>query len=388
MPHQLLPCWIAIWSVIVTLTVYGWETASIPRCLQERSVNLYAMSYDNCVHYDSYDIEASRYPGVDIPLTAEDLICMNTYDELRSCASCYLCHHYLHHGQDIAAYNFALRSLQVSPASTPALDCLSAIYLKQGALVRASFYSSLAVQFNDSITIQHNFLEDDETIHRHLKTKHDNILHPDYTDVLSFLFNADEKDSHIIDHYLMFLSILGDLNGSMTLLHSYTRNLHRLPKSMIGPSVVAHEEFLTQFETLLGCHAEASARDIGQPVMDMSVAGVAISSLDLVPDLLPAIDWPLDKTVVLLVHPKFRGHTMTFDENVHGMCDALVRLGVPYRTVTRLLPENDFLSLQNFGVDVNEIMDKNYVYWNFEKNPRLAKGNELPGMLFDECGTI
>ena len=54
--------------------------------------------------------------------------------------------------------------------------------------------------------------------------------------------------------------------------------------------------------------------------------------------------------------------------------------------MTRLLPEDDFVSLQNYGVQMYELKDKHYIYWNFEKSPRLAKEHESPGTQFDVCG--
>lgn len=382
-------------------TAQAWELASLGRCLNNRTVNLFAMSLDNCVRFDTYSYSytysytydemgaSSMYPGMEVPLSVEDLECLNGYNEFRSCASCYLCHYYLHYGQDVDAYKYALRSLELSPASAPALDCLASVYWKQGSLVRTAFYTSLSNHHNNSLRIHHDFFGNNDTVFQHMKTHHHDILFPDYSGVLAFLSRVDKNDMAIIDTYEMLFGILLELNGSVSIYHAYIAHVDDLPRRMIGPSVFAYEEFLSHFENLLRWYADEYLRFTGEVLGDtiIGVASGGTSEFDLLVEDVPLIQWPQDKTVVMLVQPKFVGHTMTFDDNIHGMSDALVRLGVPFRIVTRLIPDDDFVSLQHFGVEKNELMDKNFIHWNFEKNPRLAKHLEQPGMLFDDCGT-
>lgn len=386
MRSHILFCFVVLWPLF--LTVHGWENVRLSRCLHNLTVNLYAMSFDNCLRYDNYDVEAGKYPGVDFPISVEVLECLYGHDAFRSCTSCYLCHHYLHHNQDISAYKSVVRSLGVSPRSAPALSCLAALYLKQGSHVRASFYSSLAVHYNHSLHIHYNFLES-ESVYDHMNQNFRAILFPDYSDLIAFLYYVEGKDARILQHHDIFSELLSALDGTKTLVRVYSDHLHLLPRRMVGPSVLGYEEFLSHIEDLLLWYADIFLRFTGEPLpggTGVTEGLGALSELDKVPDVVPVVQWPHDKTVVILVQPKFGGHTMTFDENVHGMCDALAKLGVPFRTVTRLMPDNDFVSLQNYGVEMNEVMDKNYILWNFEKNPRMAKELETPGMRFDECG--
>lgn len=377
--------------------VQGWENVRLARCLDNRTVNLFVMSFDNCILYDDYDIEAERYPGVDFSMTVDLLECLLGHDAFRSCASCYLCHYFLHHDQDMFAYKYALRSLEVSPHSAPALSCLAALYLKQGSLVRAAFYSTLAAHYNSTLKIPYKFLDKESiSIYDYMKRNHRAVVHPDYSNLIAFLSYVEEKDAAILQLQDIFLNLLRVLNGSerVTLHSAYAAPLSPpLPRRMLGPSILAYEEFLSHFERLLLWYSDVFFRFTGEilpggaGVADWERERESRSELgEEQEEVMPALQWPQDKTLVLLVQPFFGGHTMTFDENVHGMCDALVRLGVPFRTVTRLLPGDDFVSLQNYGVQANEIMDKNYIYWNFEKNPRIAGEFESPGMTFDSCG--
>ena len=359
MVHQSF-CWTLICLLFLVLGVCGWENVRLSRCLQNRTVNLFVMSHDNCLRYDDFDIELSGYPGVDFPLSVEDLECLIGYEDFLSCASCYLCHYFLHHGQDIFAYKYALRSLEVSPQSSPALSCLAALYLKQGSHVRAAFYSSLSVQYNRTLHIHYNFLGEHEKVYDHIQNNHGAILHPDYSDLLAFLSYSDGEDADVIESHSIFAGLLSELVGSETLYGAYSRHLSPLPTSMVGPSILAYEEFLSHFESLLLWYSDVFLRHTGEPLSTaVGVVGSAVADMDVMQnDVVPELQWPQDKTIVILVQPKFGGHTMTFDENAHGMCDTLARLGVPFRVVTRLIPDDDFISLQNYGVQANEIMDK------------------------------
>ena len=101
--------------------VRSWDVVSLEICFNNQSVDLFMMSYDNCMlRYDAYGVKVNKYPGVAVPLSVEDLQCLIGYDAFRSCALCHLCHYYLYHQQDIFAYKYALRSLEASPRSSPA----------------------------------------------------------------------------------------------------------------------------------------------------------------------------------------------------------------------------------------------------------------------------
>ena len=377
------------WSMLIVKNALCWERVRLSRCLQNRSVNMFAMSYGNCMEYDGYDIESGVYPGVDFPLSVEELECLSGHDAFRSCASCFLCYYYSFHDHYIFAYKYAIRALEVSPTSSPAFNCLASLYLKQGMYVRAAFYSTLADDYAVSSVRGKN-----SSVYNHMKRNHRDTLFPDYSDLVAFLVYVEGLNSNRLPPHNYFDPILKELDGSVqeeTLLKAYSRCLHHLPTYMIGPSILAYEEFLAQFETLLLWYVENFRGLIGFKLQrDIGINNTARCRVfyesDTVIEKVPDVSWPKDKTVVLLVQPVYGAHTLTFDENTQGMCDALALLGVPFRVVTRLISNNDYVSLQNFGVQMHEVLDKNYIYWNFEKNARVTTTSEKPGMVYDSCG--
>ena len=354
---------LVLW-VISFSAVQAWEWVSMSRCLGKRNVNLFAMSLDNCARFDDYEVHSGHYPGVDISLSAEDLECLSGYDIFQSCASCYLCHYYLDKGDYVLAYKKALRALDAWPYSPPALQCLAALYTKTGRYTRAGFYSVMANTYNSSMRIKFNIGNERQTVMQYLSHRKSDVLFPNFTGVHEQLYRNEPR---------FLKSIIHSLDGFKTIHGVYSSHMSDLPLRLRGPSVLSYEMFLTFFEKFV--QYEKNPRDFAD-------------IYQIVYGELPQVFWPPSKYISILILPEYLLQSMTFNENVEGLCDVLGRLGIPYKVVSQLVPSADYVSVQYFGVRTNEENSKNFIFWNFEKNPRLNKSGETPGFKVDDCGTL
>lgn len=330
----------------------------IHRCYLSRvqPFEFVSMLHDTCrtQSFLGMDIGNNLYPNVEIPLQKEDLECMTSYDEYRSCASCFLCHYHMHHSNDLFAYQYALQSLEASPKSAPALSCLASIYLKKQAYVRAAFYATASHQADPSLQIHYTFLKGSgyTSVYHYLMATHRHILQPHYNHILAalLLFSGEEERLVLdVSAGFMLTDILDELDGSTTLYMAYQQHLHLLPKRMVGPGILAFEEFLNLLENILGLHAAqvsklpaaaavAAQMTSAERLQDyVTKEGVSFGSAFFAHHVLKEVSaplmcsWPQDKTVNLLVQPHHASTTAIFSENIRGMADTLTRLGVPFR---------------------------------------------------------
>ena len=164
-----------------------------------------------------------------------------------ACASCYLCHIHLHAGDLEAhsvAYIYASRALTRYPQLSPALSCISALYIHQGNILRAGFFAELAYRrCNDkSHVVYYDVIGNHDHLHKHLQREGEAVLR--YRRLSSCVDFVPDDEEHSVVREIM--SSLQD--ESTTLLDAYLNHLHLLPRTMVGPSIVAYEAFLDHIE--------------------------------------------------------------------------------------------------------------------------------------------
>ena len=231
-----------------------------------------------------------------------------------ACASCYLCHLHLHSEAHVPAYIYGTRALQMFPKLSPALNCIAALYYRQGNILRSSFYAELAYlhEPNRSQYIKFPDLGNTKPLHLFLKSKGGTAKKlKTLSSCPSFL--------HRIDKY----SLLGDIFLSLepddaSLLHAYWKNLQFLPQSLIGPSFYAYEAFLDiveEAETVCMQNREDNEDDFTE------------YALHVHRDYNPEVTWPSDKTVIIFNYMQIDNVRRTFGENYMGLSNALDKLG-------------------------------------------------------------
>ena len=287
----------------------------------------------------------SSFSAEDSSWTEQELLCLSSQQESSSCASSHLCYHHLNQENYPLAYRYALLSLEACPSSSFALTCLSLIYYHNNDLVRSSFYSTRAYQLNSSFTISlkkfiKQEVEEYTNMFDYFYDHHRHILLPSYSHIIDFfiLFN----ESRINEETRSILSqIFNDLQGDSTLYSSYKKHLNLLPKLIIGPDVIAYEEFLNLVESVLVKYSQ----DLSylQEVDEVKVVeemGISFGMSLLIDNVLQedvscflGHRWPQDKTINIHIQPDFETTTAIFAENVKGMSDVLARLGVPFRFI-------------------------------------------------------
>lgn len=182
---------------------------------------------------------------------------------------------------------------------------------------------AVSYHYNTSLEIHYSALGGSaRPVQLQLQDSHRDVLLPDYRAAAA----AMKKDHRDSQNPLLatFIEICEKLNGAHTLFAIYSSRLSHLPRNLVGPSVLAHEEFLDEFERSVGPYLSAVGGDASgawwahapqpRPPSEEALRGLAA--------------WPPEKHLIL-----HRQHTASssaanmFDDHLQGLSNALDRLG-------------------------------------------------------------
>ena len=301
--------------------------------LHERPDLFEAMSNNACMRLGSfaYDARNMKYPGIQVPLRKEDLEYMATQEHYRGCASCFLCYYHLHHSNDVSAYQYSIQSLSFSQLSPQALGCLAALYLRNEAFIRASFFTAAARYISANFTgimyhdrEKHGLMYENISLFEYVDTFHKEHMYPNLRGM-----GLEQDAFRNYPEGTALSEIVKSSDGSQTLFALYLRYNGLFSKPFVWPSVHGLEGFLELFEHILAKSLNVNhLKSLGLWTKHAYI--LMGNDFDVTVDeaLFP---WPKDKTVNVHILPSIPSHCETFSDNYLGMGNMLEQLGVPYR---------------------------------------------------------
>lgn len=292
--------------------------------------------FQSSSQYQCKSIIQRQQTIISLSTSPSDLLCWMSFQEYRSKSAYYLSIHYLLNHNYIGGYHYAIRLLELEPFNCYGHLLLSWIYFQMDKEYSSSFYMEIAFSLNESC----------------------HINHPPFDDFISLPIILSKCDKLSTDDSL-FEAVTELIDGKRTLgqifLLLQTQYHHLIPDF----SIYSLERFIQTVQVFQNCHETKTCIN-PTFLIPTTFARVNFDQLWLMDKVLYIYNWPVVQNI--------------FGETVVGLSDAFSRLGMPNAIIstTSEMKENDVI-IKPVGGPMSVRLDINYVIWNFEKNPNLAK---------------
>ncbi len=195
------------------------------------------------------------------------------------------------------------------------------------------FVVTVSHEYNSSLQVSYSHVGNDEHIHEFMKENYRDVFFPDYQSMAP----AMRRDRNNKSPYIfIFADICEQLKGYYSLFTIYSNHLHRLPRWMVGPDIIAYESFLDAFEDVVRpyiLHSPGGGEDEDRSFATRRLTPHVHFITEKWHEM---VNWPAYKYIIL--HSVITGHGSTAHglthfhrENIQGLSDALTRLGMRWR---------------------------------------------------------
>ena len=316
-----------------------------------------------------YTVQSTSHEFVGSNL--DSIYCGLEYIQYSSIASNLLCHYYLEQHDLVAAYRYALRSLEIVPDRLEAIACLAAVNFNRLSFMRAAFYSEhvyhLAVKVPVESAGDHLFI--------HLRDTMPQAVYPKV---------STEARRHLQSSDSTLMKVANTLDGSVSVWMAYMTLQKDLPSMLRGSSVLSKEEFLEYVEALLSPEEHSgwfSSSDVSS--YDILESPFLREDILVVEDSDMCVQWPVDKSInICSLHQLYS----TFGETNIGLSDALNKLGVSNRIPSTPISDTNNVLVRSTGGERLGDSPEKFIIWNFEKAATAAVCGSPTGFIKDSCG--
>lgn len=158
----------------------------------------------------------------------------------------------------------------------------------------------------------YNFMED----------KYRSYLFPEYHGAAVAM--KEGWTDNVLPHIDIFADICEQLKGGHTLFTIYSNHLHHLPGDFVGPSLLAMERFLDEFEAATALKGRTSVKDSFEVTNEDAPLDLFMYSESVRKKF---VNWPRDKYLILFSENAADSTTYLYSYYIQGLSDALNYLG-------------------------------------------------------------